>query len=126
MSFAIKFERETTLVAIGFIDKLRHQAPPSIRHHRDFSNIKLIFRLLQRHLQELEECRAGDRWEKVELLIDANTRIKNHIGKKTQQMRMLATKLVSYEPEANTVIQGLLCIGGNLASIGEKLCLARE
>ena len=84
MTFAINSERESTLLSIKLIEKIRHQAPHHIRQAKDFSNIKLIFKLLEKHLNELQNMVIPQSEVKLTLFLEANTRIMNHISKKFQ------------------------------------------
>jgi hypothetical protein len=103
---------------------MRIKVTNDIKNIKEFNNAKVLFKLIASHLVHLQlaefernQCQKG---VSLELYLDANTRIKNHIGKKQQQVKTLMYDH-RYEAYAIHIMQCLSKIMSNLNSIEWKM-----
>lgn len=96
-------ERFAILQNINSIESIGNQMPQQLKHQREISQIKVVLRLISKHLIELESLERSTsitgKTVRIDPYVEANTRIKNHIMRKGLQIKRL-TKDEEMKPYA--------------------------
>jgi DNA-directed RNA polymerase alpha subunit len=105
MSLLINSEKSEIALQMSIVEKFRSKMSFSVRHHKEINHVQILFKLIEKHMLELETLGrpSEDRYD-IALYLEANTRIKNHIAKKGQQAKQLITDF-RYEIDANQTIE---------------------
>lgn len=121
MLLPINSEKNDIFLQIRTIEKMRAKLSHQVAHIKEFAHLRLLFKFIENHLTELESTDEGvESRNKAELYLAANTRIKNHMCKKLQQLQLM-TMEYRYESYASCATECLRKIIAALASIEWKL-----
>lgn len=121
MILPINSEKTEIFSQIKSIEKMRLRLADQSLYLKEFAHAKVIFKLIENHLIQLETAERQTQQESDPApYIAANTRIKNHLLRKAQQVKLL-TSDHRFEPYARNTLQSLASIIRSLASIEQKL-----
>lgn len=95
MLLLINSERREIAIQMALVEKAKILFKGVSGHHRDVQHVRMLFELIEKHMDELELL-AEPNIEKglfsdAGPYLEANTRIKNHIAKKGEQLKLLAS-----------------------------------
>lgn len=121
MILPINSEKTEIFIQIKSIEKMRLRLADHSLYLKEFAHAKVLFRLIENHLTQLETAERPTQQENdPALYIAANTRIRNHLLRKVQQVKLL-TSDHRFETYVRNTLQSLTAIISSLASIEQKL-----
>lgn len=121
MILPINSEKTEIFSQIKSIEKIQLRLADHSLYLKEYAHAKVLFKLIENHLIQLETAeRQGQQENDPALYIAANTRIKNHLLRKVQHVKLL-TSDHRLEPYARNTLQSLASIIRSLASIEQKL-----
>lgn len=93
MILTINSEKLAIGAQIALMDRLWGKVGKVVGNRREMGQFKIILELIEKHMQELEAVeglmlREGEE-DRLVPYVEANSRIKNHITRKTQKVREL-------------------------------------